>query len=252
MAGLANWKKVAPPVSNPDTAHVYVGVDVADCKLYIKDDTGAVFKYETSANVAAAIAAALTNYDLSTVVDSKIADAINDLFNGAGSALDTLNELAAALGNDPNFATTVTNSIAAVQSDIDDHIADLLNPHSTTAAQVGAAPIAHVGAGGAEHANATTSVAGFMSAADKTKINAIVYKAGTIAGGSFAGNPKKATVTFSTAMPSTSYAINITGANTRTWTYETKTVNGFVINANANAALSGEVSWQAILNGEVG
>lgn len=37
---------------------------------------------------------------------------INNLINGAGATLDTLNELAAALGNDPNFATTVTNSIA--------------------------------------------------------------------------------------------------------------------------------------------
>jgi hypothetical protein len=33
--------------------------------------------------------------------------------DAAPSTLDTLNELAAALGDDPNFATTVTNSIAA-------------------------------------------------------------------------------------------------------------------------------------------
>ena len=37
---------------------------------------------------------------------------INNLVNGAGSALDTLKELADALGNDPNFATTITNLIA--------------------------------------------------------------------------------------------------------------------------------------------
>ncbi|MDA7909231.1 hypothetical protein N9B68_01915, partial [bacterium] len=35
------------------------------------------------------------------------------LVDSAPSTLDTLNELAAALGDDPNFATTVTNSIAA-------------------------------------------------------------------------------------------------------------------------------------------
>ena len=34
-------------------------------------------------------------------------------------------------------------------------------------------PIAHVGAGGTAHAEATTSVAGFISAADKTKLDAI-------------------------------------------------------------------------------
>jgi hypothetical protein len=37
----------------------------------------------------------------------------NSLVNGASSALDTLNELAAALGNDPAFATTIATQIAA-------------------------------------------------------------------------------------------------------------------------------------------
>ncbi len=37
---------------------------------------------------------------------------ISALVNSAPSTLDTLNELAAALGNDPNFATTITNSLA--------------------------------------------------------------------------------------------------------------------------------------------
>jgi len=40
--------------------------------------------------------------------DQKLAD----LINGAPGALDTLNELAAAMGNDPNFATTITNALA--------------------------------------------------------------------------------------------------------------------------------------------
>jgi hypothetical protein len=38
--------------------------------------------------------------------------AINDLINGAPGALDTIQELAASLGNDPNFATTVINGLA--------------------------------------------------------------------------------------------------------------------------------------------
>ena len=37
---------------------------------------------------------------------------VTNLINGAGAALDTLNELAAALGNDASFATTITNSLA--------------------------------------------------------------------------------------------------------------------------------------------
>lgn len=35
-----------------------------------------------------------------------------DLTNGAAAALDTLNELAAALNNDPSFATTIASEIA--------------------------------------------------------------------------------------------------------------------------------------------
>jgi hypothetical protein len=41
-----------------------------------------------------------------------IAAAIDNLVGAAPGALDTLNELAAALGNDANFATTTTNQIA--------------------------------------------------------------------------------------------------------------------------------------------
>ncbi|MBU2701188.1 hypothetical protein Ga0466249_002302 [Sporomusaceae bacterium BoRhaA] len=40
-------------------------------------------------------------------------DKIAALVNSAPATLDTLNELATALGDDPNFATTITNLIAA-------------------------------------------------------------------------------------------------------------------------------------------
>ena len=41
-----------------------------------------------------------------------VTTAVANLVDSAPTTLDTLNELAAALGDDPNFATTVTNSIA--------------------------------------------------------------------------------------------------------------------------------------------
>lgn len=47
-----------------------------------------------------------------TQVDAAISAAINGLINGAPGALDTLIELASALGNDPNFATSMTNALA--------------------------------------------------------------------------------------------------------------------------------------------
>lgn len=47
------------------------------------------------------------NYALKTYVDTSI----SNLINSAPSALDTLNELALALGNDANFSTTITTLI---------------------------------------------------------------------------------------------------------------------------------------------
>lgn len=52
-----------------------------------------------------------SNSDAATklYVDNKV----SDLIDSAPGTLDTLNELAAALGDDPNFATTMTNSLAS-------------------------------------------------------------------------------------------------------------------------------------------
>lgn len=47
--------------------------------------------------------------------DTKIAA----LVDAAPALLDTLNELAAALGDDPNFATSIANSVAAVQTAVE-------------------------------------------------------------------------------------------------------------------------------------
>ncbi len=52
-----------------------------------------------------------------------VAAAVAALVDGAPGAIDTLNELAAALGDDPNFATTVTNGLAgklAIASNLSD------------------------------------------------------------------------------------------------------------------------------------
>lgn len=52
-------------------------------------------------------------YDNATyATQTYVTTAISNLVNSAPSTLDTLNELATALGNDANFSTTVTNSIA--------------------------------------------------------------------------------------------------------------------------------------------
>ena len=75
-------------------------------------------------------------------------------------------------------------------------------------------------------------------------------KSGQVAAINFVGTPRKATVTFTTNFPTTNYSISVLGGNNRTFTYESKTVSGFVINANSAAALTQPVLWIAIQHGE--
>ena len=55
----------------------------------------------------------LTNYATLQYAQSASAAAVSYLVDSAPGALDTLNELANALGDDQNFATTVTNSLSS-------------------------------------------------------------------------------------------------------------------------------------------
>lgn len=54
----------------------------------------------------------LSSYYTSAQADTAISTAVSNLVDSAPATLDTLNELAAALGDDANFATTITNSLA--------------------------------------------------------------------------------------------------------------------------------------------
>jgi hypothetical protein len=79
----------------------------------------------------------------------------------------------------------------------------------------------------------------------------LIHKSGTLSGSTFAGNPKKSTVTFATAFANTNYAITITSDTNRTWTWESKAAGSFVINANSNTAFAtGSVDWTATEYGE--
>jgi hypothetical protein len=51
-----------------------------------------------------------------TQTDTAISTAVNNLIGGSPGLLDTLDELAAALGDDANFASTVTTSLAGKQA----------------------------------------------------------------------------------------------------------------------------------------
>jgi len=85
------------------------------------------------ANRAAAVTAVQADYqagDTATLAsaNSYTDTAISDLLGGSPDLLNTLNELAEAIGDDADFITTINASIAAVQADVD------ANETSTTTA----------------------------------------------------------------------------------------------------------------------
>ncbi|WP_247189575.1 phage tail protein [Escherichia coli] len=67
----------------------------------------------TGTPTAPTAAQSVNNTQIATTAFVK--SAIAAMVGSAPAALDTLNELAAALGNDPNFATTITNALAGKQ-----------------------------------------------------------------------------------------------------------------------------------------
>ena len=81
-----------------------------------------------SANTALTNAKSYTDTKVAAIVDS------------APETLNTLNELAAALGDNPNFATSIATQLGnkANASDLTNHINNKSNPHAVTAAQTGA------------------------------------------------------------------------------------------------------------------
>lgn len=80
-------------------------------------DADTVDTFEASALLARAnhtgTQLASTISDFNTAADARAQAIVDTLVDAAPGTLDTLNELAAALGDDPNFSTTITNSIAA-------------------------------------------------------------------------------------------------------------------------------------------
>lgn len=90
-------------------------------------EVGSILSYNGShwyAIPQSAITPDLTNY----ATKSHVTQQINDLIGGAPGTLDTLKEIAEALGNNPNFATTVTemiNNIGLRVDQVEDRVVSL-------------------------------------------------------------------------------------------------------------------------------
>jgi hypothetical protein len=88
-----------------------------------------------------------------------------------------------------------------------------------------------------------------------TAISLPNIKSGVLIPGAFSGNPKLATVTFSTAFPDTNYSVTLApgtiSKKSFAPTVESKATTGFDVNLGSNnLADLVEIGWHAIPNGE--
>ena len=115
-----DWTKIAPSSTVSSTELGYLdGVTSAiqtqlDSKLATSTaaSTYAPLASPALTGVPTAPTAAANTNTTQIATTAYVQTEINDLIAAAPGALDTLNELAAALGNDASFSTTVTNSLA--------------------------------------------------------------------------------------------------------------------------------------------
>ena len=166
------------------------------------------------------------SYATQTYVNTAVANVVNS----APAALDTLRELATALGNDASFSTTVSTALGN-RLRIDTNAQGLTatqQGYGRTNLGLGTAATSNTGdfaTSGHTHSAATTGAAGFMSAADKTKLDGIssgaTANAGTVTSvsgtGSYGGLTLSGTVTSSGSLtlggtPTGTWPISISGS----------------------------------------
>ena len=116
--------------------------------------------------------------------DAAISNAIASLVDSAPSALDTLNEIALALGNDGNLAGTLTNSIASVEAAVS---AEAVDRDSAISAAVSAEVIDRGAAISAAVSAETTARTAALTAETSARVSALALKA-PLANPTFTGN----------------------------------------------------------------
>ena len=94
---IKNYRSSTPGHAPASLEAGQLAINDADHILFYRASNGAVKQ-----------AALKSPAELQILVD----DAISDLIGGAPGALDTLNELAAAIGDNANYAATITQALA--------------------------------------------------------------------------------------------------------------------------------------------
>lgn len=172
--------------SNSDSTWQDFGTSKQGLNIYDGDkmtqytNTGVYIGNKTSSDLLNAAGSTTPISDITTQVQAAIVDS-------APETLDTLNELAAALGDDPNFATTVTNQIAqkASISGLPSNIVPAILPtpiysdnyvriaHQYCAKDDSSGTYGTAQSSFTQIYAATSTTAGVMSATDKAKLDGI-------------------------------------------------------------------------------
>lgn len=116
MAKITFTRSNSANILTPSSGHASLFIDSADGYIKVRNPDGTITSYGPSGAISEANA--YTDQKISELVDS------------APGLLDTLNELAAALGDDANFAATVTGLIsdeAAARLSADNDLQDLID-----------------------------------------------------------------------------------------------------------------------------
>jgi hypothetical protein len=90
----------------------------AEGDLWYDETQARMFVWNGLSWIDAAPAGSTVGLATETYVDTAVETAVSGIINAAPGALDTLNELATALGNDANFAATIASQLATIESNI--------------------------------------------------------------------------------------------------------------------------------------
>ena len=169
-----------------------------------------------------------------TYADNAVSTGISNLIASAPSALDTLNELAAALGNDANFSTTVTNALAGKQDKVtgvsDTEISYLDGVTSAIQTQLNAKASS---TDLSNHENDTTNIHGIADT------SALATKTYADNAASSAVSTHEADTTSVHGISDTSKLVTTDDSGTVT---STMIANGTIVNADINASAAIELS----------
>jgi hypothetical protein len=125
VADAAPWAGITgKPISFPPATHAHAVSEVTGLQAALDTKAALASPALTGTPTAPTAVAGTNTTQLATT--GFVAAAIGALIDAAPGAMDTLNELAAALGDDPSFAATVTNAVAGKLASAS-NLADLPN-----------------------------------------------------------------------------------------------------------------------------